>query len=167
MKKYLILFPIIFHLSVSSAFACLCSGTPTVAEELKQATAIFSGKYTGAEYRKGIVDEFRKMEEQIDGKKVEYEVLVLKFEAQQWWKGSPAREVILITGVTRAADGMTSIPDCEIAFERGKLYLVYAYGKESELGTDGCSRTARLSKARADLRILGRGKKFKNGVFGF
>ncbi len=68
----LIYFFIFFSINVLSAFACLCSGTPTVAEELKEATAIFSGKHIGSEYRKGIVYEFRWMEEEIDGKKIEY-----------------------------------------------------------------------------------------------
>jgi len=70
--KYLsiLFFSIFFFSNVSSAFACLCDGTPTVTEEFKGATAIFSGKYVGGEYRKGIVNEFRRMEEEIDGKKV-------------------------------------------------------------------------------------------------
>jgi hypothetical protein len=71
MKYFSILFSSVFFFSnVASAFACLCDGTPTVVEELNGATAIFSGKYVGGEYRKGIVNEFRRMEEEIDGKKV-------------------------------------------------------------------------------------------------
>jgi hypothetical protein len=160
MKYLSILFFSIFFLSnVSSAFACLCSGTPTVAEELKGATAIFSGKYVGGEYRKGIVSEFRRMEEQIDGKKIEYEVLVLRFQVQRWWKGNLSSEVILVTDQTRVSDGTTSVGDCGLGFEKGKPYLIYAYGKEDELGTDACTRTKRLGKAKEDLKQLGKGNK--------
>ncbi|MCA1626256.1 MAG: hypothetical protein LC778_21180, partial [Acidobacteria bacterium] len=93
----LLYFFFFFCINITSAFACLCSGTPTVAEELKGATAIFSGKYISAEYRKGIVNEFRRVQEEIDGKKVEYEVLVLKFQVEKWWKGNLSNEVILVT----------------------------------------------------------------------
>jgi hypothetical protein len=160
MKHLRLLYFLIFlFINVSSVFACLCDGTPTVAEELKGATAIFSAKYVGGEYRKGIVNEFRRMEEEIDGKKVEYEVLVLRFQVEKWWKGNLSSEVILVTDQTRASDGTTSVGDCGLGFEKGKRYLIYAFGSEKELGTDACTRTKRLSKAEDDLKELGKGNK--------
>jgi hypothetical protein len=157
--KYLsiLFFSIFFFSNVSPAFACLCDGTPTVTEELKGATAIFSGKYVGGEYRKGIVNEFRRMEEEIDGKKIEYEVLVLRFQVEKWWKGNLSNEVILVTDQTKASDGTTSVGDCGLGFEKGKRYLIYAYGKEDELGTDACTRTKKLKRAKEDLKQLGKG----------
>ncbi len=153
----LMYFFIFFFINVSSTFACLCDRTPSVAEELKGATAIFSGKYVSGEYRKGIVNEFRRMEEEIDGKKIEYEVLVLRFQVEKWWKGNLSNEVILVTDQTRASDGTTSVGDCGLGFEKGQRYLIYAYGKENELGTDACTRTKKLKRAKADLKQLGEG----------
>jgi hypothetical protein len=153
----LLYFFIFFFINVSSTFACLCDGTPTVAEELKEATAIFSGKYVGGEYRKGIVNQFREMQGEVDGKKVEYEVLVLKFQVQRWWKRNLSNEVILVTDQTRASDGTTSVGDCGLGFEKGEPYLIYAYGKENELGTDACTRTKKLKRAKEDLKQLGKG----------
>lgn len=150
-------FFIFFFFNVASAFACLCDGTPTVVEELNGATAIFSGKYVGGEYRKGIVNEFRRMEEEIDGKKIEYEVLVLRFQVKRWWKGNLSSEVILVTDQTRASDGTTSVGDCGLGFEKGKGYLIYAYGEENELGIDACTRTKRLKRVKQDLKQLGKG----------
>jgi hypothetical protein len=151
-------FFIFFLINVSSAFACLCDGTPTAEEELKGATAIFSGKYVGGEYKKGIVNQFRQMEEEIDGKKVEYEVLVLRFRAEKWWKGTPYNEVFLVTDQTRTSEGITSVGDCGLGFEKGKRYLIYAYGNEKELGTDACTRTKKIKRAKEDLKQLGKGK---------
>jgi hypothetical protein len=158
MKYFRILFfSILFFSNIAPAIACLCDGTATVAEELKGATAIFSGKYVGGEYRKGIVNEFRRMEEEIDGKKIEYEVMILRFQVEKWWKGNLSSEVILVTDQTRASDGTTSVGDCGLGFEKGEPYLIYAYGKENELGTDACTRTKRLKRAKADLKQLGKG----------
>ncbi len=158
MKHSGLLYFFFFFINVSSAFACLCDGVPTVAEELKGATAIFSGKYVSAEYKKGIVNELRKMQEEMDGKKIEYEVLVLRFQVEKWWKGDLSNEVILVTDQTRASDGTTSVGGCGLGFEKGKRYLIYAYGNEKELGTNACTRTKSLKKAKNDLKQLGKGK---------
>lgn len=142
-----------------SAFGCVCDGIPTVAEELAGATAIFSGKFIAAEYRKGIVSELRSLGEHSTGEKVDYEVLVLKFQVARWWKGDPVSEVILITDQTRDPDGTEHFLDCDYPFEGGEHYLVYAYGAETKLGTSTCTRTRKLRKARKDLKILGKGRK--------
>lgn len=165
MRKCKVLpFVIIFFLvGASSASGCLCAGTRSVEEELREASAIFSGKFVAAEYRKGIVNEFRRLEEEIFGKKVNYETLVLKFQVERWWKGKPVGEVILVTNQTRDPDGTEHILGCEYPFKVGERYLVYAYGSENELGTSTCSRTRKLNKAKEDLKVLGKGKEPESG----
>ncbi len=35
--------------------------------------------------------------------------------------------------------------------------MIYAYGKENELGTDACTRTKKIKRAKEDLKQLGKG----------
>ncbi len=81
----------------------------------------------------------------------------MKFQVQKWWKGNLSNEVILVTDQTRTSDGTTSVGDCGLGFEKGEPYLIYAYGKEKGLGTDACTRTKKLKRAKADLKQLGEG----------
>ena len=142
-----------------AAFGCVCAPAPPVAEALSEAAAVFSGKFVGAEYRKGIISGVRRVMEQTIGEKQEYEVLVLKFEAEQWWKGKPVKEVVLATEQTRGADGSEIVGDCGFGFAEGERYLVYAYAEEEGLQTGSCTRTKRLAKARKDLKALGKGER--------
>jgi hypothetical protein len=141
-------------------YACLCDGTPTVPEEFNHATAIFAGVYLGEEYRKGIKNQYREMERS-EGKDVAYEVLVQRFRVETFWKGDLSSEVVIVTDRTRASDGTESISDCGLGFEVGKRYLVYAFGEEKELGSSACTRTRRWSRAKDDLRYLGKGTKVR------
>jgi hypothetical protein len=63
------------------------------------------------------------------------------------WKG-PQRETL---EVHTPSDGVF----CGYAFKEGQEYLVYAYGKEEPFKTDFCSQTKLLSKAGANLQVLG------------
>ena len=45
---------------------------------------------------------------------------------------------------------------CGYPFKEGKEYLVYAWGKRMEV--DSCGRTGPLSKASANLEVLGNGE---------
>jgi len=77
--------------------------------------------------------------------------VVVKFRIERLWKGNLSDEVTIITGHGGG--------DCGYRFEVGESYLVYAYGSdENRLGTNICQRTKKLSDAREDLRILGKGK---------
>ncbi|MFL6228305.1 MAG: hypothetical protein ACJ741_05965 [Pyrinomonadaceae bacterium] len=150
----------LFFLTASpSMLGCVCEKTPSVAKAFKEADAVFSAKFVGAEYRKGIVDGLRRVMEGREVKKTDYEVLVLKFEVERWWKGNPVNEVILITGRTRDPDSKEIIPDCEYPFAEGELYLVYAYAGESGLETSNCTRTKRLKEAHQDLKVLRKSNK--------
>jgi hypothetical protein len=162
MKKYFISFLLLafFFGNAAATFACLCDGKDSIEAAFNKADAVFVGSFVSAEYRKGIANQFREMEAEIDGRKIEYEVLVVRFQVINWWRGAatPAHEIILVTDQTRAADGTESFSDCDYVFKKGRKYLIYAYGKPDELGTDACSRTAELKRAKKDLSVLGKGK---------
>jgi hypothetical protein len=77
--------------------------------------------------------------------------VTVRLRVERVWKGSPREDVRIFTG---RGGG-----DCGYRFEVGRSYLVYAYKwREGELGTNICQRTAKLSEASGDLRVLGRGK---------
>ncbi len=46
-----------FLFNAAAVFGCVCDTSVTFTEASEESTAIFSGKYLGAEYRKGIVNE--------------------------------------------------------------------------------------------------------------
>jgi hypothetical protein len=138
----------------SAAEACVCDTPATVEKAFAETTAIFTGKYIGSEYRKGIKNEFAEMDAEAKGKPVEYEVLVHKFKVAHWWKGGTEEEAILVSDHVRTTDGSEMISDCDLGFENGKSYLIYAYGEANELGSGACTRTKSLKRADADLREL-------------
>lgn len=77
--------------------------------------------------------------------------LTVKLKVERVWKGSIPAEVVIETG---RGGG-----DCGYGFEVGERYLVYVSGSnELKMQTNICQRTARLSEAASDLKILGRGK---------
>ena len=153
MRKPVLL--LIFLLTFSApAFACACAWEPTVKGSFEKATAIFTGKYVGWEYRKGIKSEFMDQRLEWLGKERDYEVLGHKFEAGSWWKGVFSREVVLISDQTRAADGTVTVSDCDLGFEEGKEYLIYAYGEDDNFGTGYCTRTRNIKRAARDIREL-------------
>ncbi len=147
-----------------SVSACVCAGTPGVTEALNQSGAVFSGKLVSAEYQKGVSNEFKSIQEDMTGKKVDYEVLVLRFQVEQWWKGGSTAEVTLLTGQTRNPDASESISDCDYPFKVGKRYLVYASDSDGKLRSDACTRTQELKRAKADLKVLGEGRKPGEGI---
>lgn len=153
MRRSLLLLPTLVLVAAPSAFACLCGGT-TVEKSFKEATAIFTGKFLRSEYRKGIKNQFREMHFEYSEKRVDYEVLSYVFEADRWWKGTPTRAVVLYTDHTRDPDGSEHISDCDVGFEAGRKYLIYAYGEGDEFGTGACTLTKRISRAAKDINTL-------------
>ena len=69
------------------------------------------------------------------------------------WKGTDQRTLEVRTPSQGSA--------CGYAFKEGQEYLVYASGKQ-DLKVSLCSATKPLSKAGADLAVLGNGEKPKN-----
>ncbi len=117
------------------AFACDCAEPGTPSEELKEATAVFSG----------IVADI----DRIDSDLTEYEYKV-RFYVEKIWKGISDKTVVVSTGMGGG--------DCGYEFREGERYFVYTHGDSSSLGVGICSRTKPLSAAEDDLSSLGEGK---------
>lgn len=164
-RKIATSFVICLLLSATKVLACSCVSMPdenvsdAVKYSAKQSTMVFAGKVVGFEYRKGIPNQYIESREKDSGKHIDYETLVVKFQVEQWWKGETPSEIFLVTDNTRNSDGTTSNSSCDYNFKEGESYLIYAYGKQSELRTNYCSRTRPLNKAEEDLKILSEGKK--------
>lgn len=143
-----LLFAVVFLLlQTNDVFAARCMARRVVSEEFSRASAVFSAK--------AIAEEYRPVKEN-DGSKSE-EVRVVRFAVERWWKGSGDEEAVLYTAVTRLPDGTSRIWSEDFRFQVGERYLIYAFGSEERLSTNGCSRTSSLEKAGEDLQELGEG----------
>jgi len=135
--------------SVGSGYEC--PGPASVAISVKNSTAVFSAEV--------ISEEYRNVKEGSMGEPREAKALVIKLKVKRWWKGNGAEEVDLYTSVRKYPDGTQSFMEEDFRFRKGENYLVYAYGPEERLRTDGCKRTRRLADAEEDLLELGEAKK--------
>jgi hypothetical protein len=161
MKKIIAGFLFCFFASATSVLGCVCVPTEGVKKELQGAAAVFSGKFIGIEYRKGAGSDVITSQPSTGEKKSENEIVVLKFQVENWWKGKSTRQVLVFTDRTRNSDGSETISDCDFPFQVGKRYLVYAFSEENHLKTNLCTRTKLLEKAQEDLKLLGKGHKPK------
>ena len=162
MKKIIIRFFFIFCFTfgAGSAFGCVCvPNKGDIKKELREAGAVFSGKFVGTEYRKSGDSQVVTSSVETAGEESQAEILVLKFQVENWWKGKGTKEVVLVTDRTKSADGSETISSCDFQFEIGKRYLVYAFSDEKQLKTNVCTRTKEIGKAGKDLKILGKGRK--------
>ena len=152
-------------MSAAEVFACGCPGSSdekisdAVQSATKQSTVVFAGKVVSLEYRKGIPNQEIESRRKGSGKAIDYETMIVKFRVDRRWKGEAQSEVVLITSVTKYADGTGSSAGCDYSFKKNKSYLVYASGKWNELRTDTCTRTRLLTTAQEDLEILSVGEK--------
>jgi hypothetical protein len=131
--------------------------------ELDTSSAVFLGKVVGYEFRKGLGTELfgssLTAEEAADR-----EVKLVRFKVDRWWKTPLPAEVLLITGEWRmpAKEG-NLLPSsvgrsmCQLPLIEGESYLIYASGPADKLRYRTCSRTATLTKAADDLKVLGKG----------
>ena len=126
------------------AYACSCF--PLGNEPLKQqvdrakknSAAVFSGK---------VLEVIKKPDN--------FQVVV-KFQVQSSWKGNVSKQIT----ITTASDSAM----CGYNFEVGESYLVYTSGADvKNLQTNLCSRTAKLSAAKADTKVLGKAKVLRKG----
>jgi hypothetical protein len=133
-------FPIAFVfilVGAKSSFACTCVPPQSASQELKRATAVFSGKVVEIKRHKQPSNLFGTVE--------------VIFEVKKVWKGVDETRVSVFTSSQSSA--------CGYGFKEGRTYLVYAHGSaEERLATSICSRTRRLKDAREDLEELGAGK---------
>lgn len=125
-----------FAVAEMPGFACSCAPPESPSDELKRATAVFSGRVVEVKEHKGTSSPSRMIE--------------VVFKTAKAWKGSDRVTISVFTPSSSAA--------CGYRFTVGVDYLVYAYNGEEALTTGLCSRTKRLDKAHADLDELGSGE---------
>jgi hypothetical protein len=141
-------------ITVSTCLGCVCAGEQTIDAAYAEASSVFTGRFLGSEYRKGIRNQIREMQRSGGEDIGEYEVLVYRFEVKATHKGAPAREIFIATDHTRAKDGSETISDCELVFAKGREYLVYAALSDGHLYSGACTRTALSSRAKKDLKRI-------------
>jgi hypothetical protein len=108
--------------------------------ELDRATSVFAGE---------VVNIKGSWVPEEPGAKVYFRDDAVSFRVSEVWKG-PERETLEVT--TPSEGG----PACGYSFKEGREYLVYAEGKK--MNVSSCGRTTLLSKASADLEVLGNGE---------
>jgi hypothetical protein len=120
------------------AYACSCVIPGPADEELANSVAVFSGKVI--DVAKPLINI---------GPVSSADPLKVTFQVYTVWKGSMSQT----TTITTARSGAS----CGYTFEKGKEYIVYAYGTDNDLSVSLCSRTQLLDTAKDDLGILGVG----------
>ena len=154
MRKYLfVLLSVILVISSfgvilpKKAYACSCANNPDPKTALEKAEAVFVGKVIK-------VKQERKQQGVVGA--IEYKDANL-FEVDRAWKGVKQSQII----VYDFGHDMS----CGFVFEEGKSYLVYVYKTDNgELFTSYCSRTAELSNAGEDLKLIGEGQEVDKQV---
>ena len=129
----------------ASACTCAIESNPKERVELavSDSEAVFSGE---------VVD----FEEGADSTTIFGPIETVSFRVSEVWKG-PQRETLEVSTPTQGSA-------CGYAFKEGQEYLVYAYTGKQGLETSLCSQNKPLSKAEADLALLGnRSEKPKDG----
>ena len=127
----------------ASACSCAIESNPKERVEfaVSDSEAVFSGEVV--DFEKGADSMFGPTE-------------TVSFRVSEVWKG-PQRETLEVSTPTQGSA-------CGYAFKEGQEYLVYAYTGKQGLETDLCSSNKPLSKAEADLALLGnRSEKPKDG----
>lgn len=150
MKNYkLFIFTILFLFGVNTILAFDCPLPESPSKELKQATAVFSGKVIDEE-RRNITDT---SDENFGGER-----LFVKFNVDRLWKGSLNNEVILWTSTVflpktkEFPNGLTQENAEATQFSLGGYYFVYAFYFNGRLSAGGCDRTKFLHKANEDIK---------------
>ncbi len=145
MKKFIfsiVIFAFISVITGSKILACSCSPSADnipFEEKVKEAvdisTAVFSGEVSEVKKEPGTF------------------FVKVKFKVKTAWKNKFVKEITITTGLN---DGL-----CGYNFEVGEEYLIYAYGKQNNLGTGICTRTS-LLKSNKDITVLNKLAKRKS-----
>ncbi len=154
---------IVLLLSAVEALACDCSvpvGTDRekAAFHFKEASAVFSAKVVGFEYRKDIRDSFGEERKESDPT-ISYEVRFVKVEVIEWWKQAVPFIVYLRTSYARYSDGTVSESSCTFPYVVGKTYLLFVKDWEGMLSTSDCLGSMELKDADNIRPYLGAGQK--------
>ena len=130
---------VLFTLSASEAFGCVCEIDPHPTPEKIRADRLSA---------------FEKATVVFSGEVVAMDTLTVKFKVDKIWKGDEAEEITMLTGTKDNGDGTITSSTCDYGFENGKQYLIYAYGPMAELKTHKCSRTMLLKDAETEMKGL-------------
>lgn len=148
----------------STAFACSCGDIPStksfrerISDHVTTASAVYTGKVIGFDYRQGIRNEFMESQRDPSGQPIRYETKVVKMGVDRWWKLPIPPVTFLLTATTRNSDGSISVSSCDYNFKVGETYLVFASGTVDALKTDQCSRTSPIARAKEIIEVLGEG----------
>jgi hypothetical protein len=131
-------FALLTTIGVAEAVACTCAlvRTETSCRDLADAKAIFAGE----------VISIAPVMRDIKGKQVEVERRVT-LRVLEAFDGVAATEVTIVTATNSAA--------CGYHFDKGRRYLVYAFGRpDGALTTSICSRTKPLANIGGELSFL-------------
>ena len=172
MVKKLIIINLFFFVTFLSQsqniLGCGCFFMPneplsqTVNNYFKNADAVFSGKVIEIGYRKMTESEISnkaKTNPTFFAGKTGFEILVIKFVIYRWWKGFKEKQIALLTDTLKSSDGYGTTTSCEVGFNVGTEFLVFAKGADkSHLQTHSCSGTVYLKNRSDFLQILGEGK---------
>ena len=117
--------------------ACGCESLST-AEKLRASTYAFTGR----------VEEVRAVKK---GRRV------IVVDVDEIFKGSPKQDMEI---ATEASGG-----ECDLSFEEGKNYLVYARWEWGSAATSRCMGTKSIEKARGDASALGPSEAMKEKLY--
>lgn len=133
-------------LNVRDAHACTCAEAQTPTEGLESSDAVFMGEVISL----GAGDLNPGDDVPLGG---------AKFGIKESWKGISGNSTVIYGFGATEGGGMLVETSCDVTFERGDSYLVYANREKEEgdeiLYTDICTATKPLSDAEEDLRVLG------------
>ncbi len=138
----LILTALLYSVIPPPSYACSCAPLPAALDFLEESTAVFSGRVLNVD---GIP-----LQNDPDGIDIPVNVT---FQVSKVWKGPTSGTLVVETSLEGASCGLGRI------FRIDEEYLVYAFGEESELRTNLCTRTTEISNAQedlAELNLLGR-----------
>jgi hypothetical protein len=170
---------VFMFLGAAPVMACMCAhARGPVADQVKWAqegsSAVFTGKVIGFEYRKGNLYKWPGVAPTAADGEPERETKLIRFQVDRWWKMAQPTEILIITDEWRPAKRLDEvvpsgnvfllpqgnfIGGCSTAFMKDQSYLVYATGSSDRLQYRICSRTALLTRAEDDLKVLGKGRK--------
>lgn len=137
----LVVIGFLFLLFPMTGLACSCVPPGSVQEEMERSSAVFSGKVVE------IVNPNKKNKIQSSAN-----LVAVKLEVKEWWKGGNESEVIVYTEMSSAS--------CGFEFSLNEEYIVYAYkDDDGKIRVNLCSRTAELKDAEEDLTQLGEAEK--------
>ena len=128
----------------------VANGSPDASGSPRWICVIFPHD-TPEETRKRRLEAFDSSAVIFTGKVIELDRVTVRFQVQWLWKGEPAKEIALFTGLP--SDVNVWVEDV-FTFVEGREYLVFAYRRSDGLTTNACSRTALVEKASDEIRGL-------------